>query len=99
MVKKQMIWEVIPAAVLSWVWYHINKCFFEGSALIWDGIIEQKRVAFWVKIRLKPAEYSINDFAYNLESLKKSCGGCSILKKRESRCCFFVALSGSDCML
>ena len=70
-----MIWEVTPVAVLSSVSYHRNKLFFQGSTPIWGEIIEQikYRVAFWVKIRLKAADYSINDFIYNLESLKEAC--------------------------
>ena len=72
---RKMIWEVIHVVVLSSVWYQRNKLFFEGSTPIWDEIIEQikYRVAFWVKIRLKAADYSINDFVFNLESLKEAC--------------------------
>ena len=72
---REMIGEVTPVAVLSSAWYHRNKLFFQGSTPIWGEIIEQikYRVAFWVKIRLKAAGYSIHDFVYNLESFNEAC--------------------------
>ena len=66
------LWEAIPSTILYSIWKIRNDCRFNSIQPKWEEALDQlkMRLVLWVKDNSGLENYSIQDFIYNLNSIR-----------------------------
>ncbi|KAL7259613.1 hypothetical protein ACSBR1_005492 [Camellia fascicularis] len=74
---EKVIWKSIPLAVLWSIWKLRNECKFKNSNPNLDEVIEliKTRVAIWARSSSNLAQFSVNDFIFNMNQIRVCIGG------------------------